>query len=155
MHGSIRVRAASEANDLHKERVLLLIAATAALCGLLFGYDTGVISGALLFLKKDFALSLRLQGVVTSAVLAGAAVGAGFSGRLADRFGRRRMVIAVAILFLIASLITGLAPDVKWLVIGRVLAASPSVSVPTPVLFTFPKSRRPLAAELWSRSINF
>ncbi len=122
MHGSIRVRAASEANDLHKERVLLLIAATAALCGLLFGYDTGVISGALLFLKKDFALSLRLQGVVTSAVLAGAAVGAGFSGRLADRFGRRRMVIAVAILFLIASLITGLAPDVKWLVIGRVLA---------------------------------
>lgn len=116
------MKANSDANERHRARVLFLIAATAALCGLLFGYDTGVISGALLFLKKDFALSVRLQGVVTSAVLAGAAVAAGFSGRLADRFGRRRMVIAVAILFLIASVLTGLAPDVTWLVIGRVLA---------------------------------
>jgi sugar porter (SP) family MFS transporter len=122
MPSPIRVTAAAGANERHKERVLLLIAATAALCGLLFGYDTGVISGALLFLKKDFVLSAFAQGVVTSAVLAGAAAGAGFSGRLADRFGRRRMVIAVAILFLVASLITGLAPDVTWLVIGRVLA---------------------------------
>lgn len=103
------------------DKSLLLIAATAALCGLLFGYDTGVISGALLFLKKDFALSPFLQGGVTSAVLAGAALGAGFSGRLADRFGRRRMVIAVAVLFFIASLMTGLAPDVRSLVAGRVL----------------------------------
>lgn len=122
MSASTHVRSAVNANEPRKERVLLLIAATAALCGLLFGYDTGVISGALLFLKKDFGLSAFAQGVVTSAVLAGAAAGAGFSGRLADRFGRRRMVIAVAILFLVASLITGLAPDVTWLVIGRVLA---------------------------------
>ena len=105
-----------------KERALLLIAATAALCGLLFGYDTGVISGALLFLKKDFTLSAFQQGVVTSAVLAGAAAGAGYSGRLADRFGRRRTVIAVAILFLVTSLVTGLAPNVTWLIIGRVFA---------------------------------
>lgn len=113
--------ATSATDPRHKERFLLLIATTAALCGLLFGYDTGVISGALLFLKKDFALSVVAQGVVTSAVLAGAAVGAGFSGRLADRFGRRRMVMTVALLFLVASLMTGLAPNVTWLVIGRVL----------------------------------
>jgi MFS family permease len=100
---------------------LLLIKATAALCGLLFGYDTGVISGALLFLKKDFGLSPLLQGEVTSAVLAGAALGAGFSGRLADHFGRRRMVIAVAVLFFIASLMTSLAPGVLSLIAGRVL----------------------------------
>jgi MFS transporter, SP family, galactose:H+ symporter len=105
-----------------KEKALIVIAATAALCGLLFGYDTGVISGALLFLRKDFALSPVLQGVVTSAVLAGAAAGAGYSGRLSDRFGRRRTVIAVAILFLVTSLMTGLAPNVAWLVIGRVFA---------------------------------
>src|SRR5258708_3239071 len=117
-----RMRVGNNASDhRQKERSLLLIAATAALCGLLFGYDTGVISGALLFLKKDFALSVFLQGVVTSAVLAGAAAGAGFSGRLTDHFGRRRMVIAVAILFFVASLLTGLAPDVTWLIIGRVL----------------------------------
>ena len=100
---------------------VVLIAATAALCGLLFGYDTGVISGALLFLKKDFALSPFLQGVVTSAVLAGAAVGAGFSGRLADHFGRRRMVMAVAVLFLVSSLLTSLAPTAGLLIFGRMI----------------------------------
>ncbi|MGZ3708293.1 MAG: sugar porter family MFS transporter [Bdellovibrionota bacterium] len=114
------MNAATATNDLRR-KALLFIASTAALCGLLFGYDTGVISGALLFLKKDFALSAFQQGVVTSAVLAGAAVGAGFSGRLTDHFGRRRMVIAVAILFFVASLLTGLAPNVTWLIIGRVL----------------------------------
>ena len=94
---------------------------TAAVCGLLFGYDTGVISGALLFLKKDFALSTFSQGLVTGAVLFGAAPAAGFSGRLADSFGRRRLVIAVAFLFLVASLMTSLAPDMVWLIAGRIL----------------------------------
>jgi sugar porter (SP) family MFS transporter len=102
------------------ERFIYLVAVVAAICGLLFGYDTGVISGALLFIKKDFSLSPWMQGVVTGAVLAGAAFGAGFSGRLADRFGRRRMVIAVAILFFVASLLTGLAPNVEWLAVGRI-----------------------------------
>ena len=52
-----------------------------------FGYDSGVISGALLLFRNDFVLSPLLEGVVTTAVLAGAAVAAGFSARLADRFG--------------------------------------------------------------------
>ncbi len=103
-----------------RQRFVYLVAVIAAICGLLFGYDTGVISGALLFVKKDFSLSPWMQSVVTSAVLAGAAFGAGFSGRLADRFGRRRMVIAVAVLFFVASLLTGLAPGVWWLAVGRV-----------------------------------
>jgi sugar porter (SP) family MFS transporter len=100
-------------------RFVYLVAIVAAICGFLFGYDTGVISGALLFVKKDFSLSPWMQSVVTSAVLAGAALAAGFSGILADRFGRRRMVIAVAVLFFVASLLTGLAPDVAWLAAGR------------------------------------
>ena len=100
-------------------RFVYLVAVVAAICGLLFGYDTGVISGALLFVKRDFSLSPWMQSVVTSAVLAGAALGAGFSGRLTDRFGRRRMVIAVALLFFVASLLTGLAPSVLWLAVGR------------------------------------
>src|SRR5689334_18162121 len=104
-----------------RERFVYLVAVVAAICGFLFGYDTGVISGALLFIKKDFSLSPWMQSVVTSAVLAGAALGAGFSGTLADRFGRRRMVIAVAVLFFVASLLTGLAPDVSWLAGGRFL----------------------------------
>ena len=97
------------------------IAVTAALCGLLFGYDTGVISGALLFLKKDFGLSALSQGLVTGAVLAGAMPGSGFSGWLADRFGRRRLVIAVSALFFCASIVTALASNVVWLIGGRIL----------------------------------
>jgi MFS family permease len=130
---------------------LALIAATAALCGLLFGYDTGVISGALLFLKKDFLLSPYLQGVVTSAVLAGAAAGAGFSGRLADRFGRRRMVIAVAILFLAASFMTALASSTGVLILGGYWSGSPSASVRTSALSTLRKSLLPPAAAHWCR----
>lgn len=60
-----------------------------------------------------------MQSVVTSTVLEGAAFGAGFSGRLADRFGRRPMLIAVAILFFVANMLTGLAPKVFWLAAGR------------------------------------
>ena len=71
--------------------------------------------GALLFVKRDFSLSPWMESVVTSTVLGGAALGAGFSGRLADRFGRRRMLIAVAVLFFVASLLPGLAPSAFWL----------------------------------------
>ena len=110
-----------EGSDHRTRHPVVFIAATAALCGLLFGYDTGVISGALLFLKKDFMLSPFLQGVVTSSALAGAALGAGFSGRLADRFGRRLMVIVVAGLFLIASLISAWASGIGMLITGRFL----------------------------------
>jgi sugar porter (SP) family MFS transporter len=102
-----------------RETFVYVVAVVAAICGFLFGYDTGVISGALLFIRKDFTLSRWMQSVVTSAVLAGAALGAGFSGSLADRFGRRRMVIAVAVLFFVASLLTGLAPGASWLATGR------------------------------------
>lgn len=105
----------------HSESTVQWIAVTAALCGLLFGYDTGVISGALLFLKNDFGLSTFDQGLVAGAVLAGAAPGAGLSGRLADRFGRKRLVIAVSVLFLLASLVTAFAPTVAWLIAGRIL----------------------------------
>jgi sugar porter (SP) family MFS transporter len=111
----------SVGSEQKKEGFIYLVAVIAALCGLLFGYDTGVISGALLFVKRDFSLSSWMQSVVTSAVLAGATLGAGFSGHLADRFGRRSMVIAVAVLFFLASLLTGLAPGVGWLAVGRVL----------------------------------
>jgi hypothetical protein len=51
-----------------RERFVYLVAGVAAICGLLFGYDTGVISGALLFVKKDFSLSPWMQSVVTGAV---------------------------------------------------------------------------------------
>src|SRR4030095_14139853 len=67
-----------------------LIAAIAALGGLLFGYDTGVISGALLFIRTEFHLTPGAEGLVAGIALAGAAGGAAFGRGLSDRFGRRR-----------------------------------------------------------------
>jgi MFS family permease len=98
-----------------------VVAAIAAVGGLLFGYDTGVISGALLFIKQDFHLSAFLQEVVVSAVLLGATLGAISGGRLADTVGRRRLLIATGIIFAAGALFTAFAPSVAWLVIGRVI----------------------------------
>ena len=100
---------------------LAVIAGTAALGGLLFGYDTGVISGALLFLRTAFHLSNLLLGVVTSIALAGAACGAAVAGRLADRFGRRPTLMATALIFVLGAVVSALAPDLVILLAGRLL----------------------------------
>src|SRR5436190_833732 len=93
----------------------------AALAGLLFGYDTGIISGAILFIKKDFSLSSFQVEMIVSAVLLGALIGSGFSGRLTDLFGRRKVLVFTAITFIIGSLSTALAPSAHWLIIGRII----------------------------------
>ena len=64
-----------------------------ALGGLLFGYDTGVISGAILFIKEDFDLSSFMEGAVVASLLLGAMLGAGLAGPLSDRLGRRTLII--------------------------------------------------------------
>jgi len=97
------------------------IAATAALGGLLFGYDTGVISGALLFLREAFHLSSLMLGVVTSIALAGAACGAAVAGLLADRFGRRPVLLATAGIFVAGALVSALAGTLAVLLAGRLL----------------------------------
>jgi SP family galactose:H+ symporter-like MFS transporter len=104
-----------------QERFVRIIVAVAALGGLLFGYDTGVISGAILFIKKSFSLSDQLQEVVVSAVLVGAVIGAAGGGRLADRFGRRRLIILSAIIFSIGAIGTALTPSVALLIAGRIV----------------------------------
>src|SRR5215210_8033682 len=68
-----------------------------ALGGLLFGYDTGVIAGAILFINKDLGLSPFLSGLVVSSLLVGAMIGAAFAGPIADATGRRRLVLAAAL----------------------------------------------------------
>ncbi|MGC2510758.1 MAG: sugar porter family MFS transporter [Acidobacteriaceae bacterium] len=98
-----------------------MVSAISALAGLLFGYDTGVISGAILFVRKDFLLSTFQEEVVVSAVLLGAVAGAAFGGKLADALGRRKLLIQVAILFTIGAIGTALAPTPTLLAIGRVV----------------------------------
>src|SRR6185503_8351442 len=90
-----------------------------ALGGLLFGYDTGVISGAILFVTKDFGLSPFMQGAVVAALLLGAMVGAGFAGPLSDRMGRKRLIMIAAVVFTIGALGAAAAPSAWPLVAAR------------------------------------
>ncbi|MBO0902816.1 sugar porter family MFS transporter [Jiella sonneratiae] len=97
------------------------IAATASLGGLLFGYDTGVISGALPFIKDQYGLSAGDQGLVVSIALAGAALGAGFAGGIADSLGRRKVIIAAAALFVVGALLCAFADSYLLLLAGRLV----------------------------------
>ena len=98
-----------------------LIAAVAALGGLLFGYDTGVISGALIFIRHVMSLSPTMQGMVVAIALAGATVGAATAGYLSDRAGRRRVILGAGLLFIAGAAISAVAQGVAILVIGRFL----------------------------------
>lgn len=95
------------------------VAGVSALGGLLFGYDTGIISGALLHLRDDMDLSSREQEVVVSVILLGAMAGALLAGRLAVRHGRRKVVIAVAVVFALGAAAAAAAPGVGALIAAR------------------------------------
>ena len=90
-----------------------------ALGGLLFGYDTGVISGAILFITKDFGLSPFMQGAIVAALLLGAMIGAGLAGPLSDRMGRKRLIIIAGITFTVGALAAAAAPSAGALVAAR------------------------------------
>ncbi|MCF3119162.1 sugar porter family MFS transporter [Streptomyces arenae] len=92
-----------------------------ALGGLLFGFDTGVISGALLFLKTDFHLTSFQEGTVISSLLLGAAAGALGSGRPADRWGRRRTLLVIAVTFTLGLAMATLAAGFWSMIAARVV----------------------------------
>ncbi|HEX6687493.1 MAG TPA: sugar porter family MFS transporter, partial [Solirubrobacterales bacterium] len=110
-----------EASRRRARRNVVLTAAIAGLGGLLFGYDTGVIAGALLFIKGDFDLGSFAQGLVVAAVPIGAVGGAAFAGPAADRYGRRVMILAAAFVFIAGALVSAAAPGVEVLVIARIV----------------------------------
>jgi len=104
--------AASSDSSGGSRRFVYVVASVAALGGLLFGYDTGIISGALLFIGKDFDLNAFLEGFIVSSLLLGAVVGAGVSGALSDRLGRRTIILLAATIFAVGAIGAGLAPSV-------------------------------------------
>lgn len=102
-------------------RPVLGVTLVAALGGLLFGYDTGVVSGALLAIESDFQLSAFGSGVVVSSLLVGAMAGAAGAGGLADRHGRRPVLVTAAVIFTVGALLAALAPSAAVLVAARVV----------------------------------
>ncbi len=104
------------------KRFVYLATAISALGGLLFGYDVGVISGAILFIKQEFSLSPTMEEIVVSSVLLGSLVGAAIGGILADRLGRRKLLIVTAIVFGCGAIGAALAPGTATLVTARLVA---------------------------------
>lgn len=98
---------------------LYVVAVIASLGGLLSGYDTGVISGALLFINESWNLTDTTQGILVSSVLIGAVIGAATNGVLADMFGRKKIIIATAIIFILGSIFCAFAPNIYVLIASR------------------------------------
>ena len=102
-------------------RYVYLPAAVAAIGGLLFGFDTAVINGAIVFLKSQFGLSDSETEIAASSLLLGCIVGASLAGFTSDRFGRKRVLLAAAALFTLSSLGSALPRDLTQFVIARVI----------------------------------
>ena len=92
-------------------RYLALIAGSASLGGLLFGYDTAVISGAIGFIQEHFHLAAGMTGWAASSLLVGCMAGAIFGGPLSDRLGRKPMLFSCAIIFALSGLGSAVATD--------------------------------------------
>ncbi|MXP51496.1 MULTISPECIES: sugar porter family MFS transporter [unclassified Pantoea] len=128
------------------EPFVKVIAMIATLGGLLFGYDTGVISGALLFMGNDLHLTPFTTGLVTSSLLFGAAFGALASGHFAAAAGRRKIILVLAVIFAIGAIGTALAPDVEWMIFFRlvlgVAVGGASATVPVYIAEMAPANKR-------------
>lgn len=119
--GSGMSAGSASSGSAERRRFVNTAATITATGGLLFGYDTGVISGALLFIRQDFELTSFLEGIIVSFLLVGAMIGAFSGGPLSDRIGRRPTALVAAVIFGIGALAVALAPTVSLIIIGRVL----------------------------------
>lgn len=128
-----------------------LIIFIATLGGLLFGYDTGVISGALPFMtlspeEGGLGLSPAQEGLVASSLVFGAAFGAFFGGRISDRRGRRGTIMILAVVFLLGALACAFAPTTEFMIAARFLlglaVGGASATVPVFLSELSPAERR-------------
>lgn len=124
----------TESRKTDNDKKIRLITLVSTIGGLCFGYDTGVISGALIFMKNDLGLSPLQEGLVTSFLLFGAAIGSMGGGWLSDRQGRRKNILWVAVIFIFGALGTAIAWDMSSMIIARFIlglaVGCASVTVP-------------------------
>lgn len=100
---------------------IVIIAICSALSGLLFGYDAGIISGALLFIEKTFTMSSVELGWLVAMVPVGALLSSAFSGKISDIFGRKKTLFFTAVFFIIGAAMSAFSEDILWLIIGRLI----------------------------------
>ena len=112
---------AFEGDDFHAGGRAIRIASVAALGGLLFGYDSAVINGAVQAIQDDFGINNASLGFAVASALLGAAAGAMTAGRIADRLGRLSVMKIAALFFLVSAIGTGLAPNVWVVVVFRIV----------------------------------
>jgi sugar porter (SP) family MFS transporter len=128
------------------QRRLDLVTIVATFGGLLFGYDTGVINGALEPMKADLGLTATGEGLVTSTLLAGAAIGALVCGKLNDVLGRKKTLVILAVLFFVGTLGGVFAPSLEVMIPSRVIlgfaVGGASVTVPVYLAELAPTERR-------------
>ena len=134
-------------------RFVVIAAAVAAIGGSLFGYDTGVISGAILFIRPAFGLSTAQVELVVSAVLIGATIGAITSARLTDALGRRAVLLVAAASFGIGAIASALAPNVELLVSARLLIGL-AIGVASYVVPLYISELAPPQSRGWLVSLN-
>jgi sugar porter (SP) family MFS transporter len=108
-------------NSRNQNYFLWVVASIAALGGFLFGYDTGIISGALVFIQQSFVLNTLQSEWVVSSVVLGALLGALCSGFLADHLGRRMMLLLSALFFIVGTIVAMMAWQVWALIAGRLI----------------------------------
>jgi major inositol transporter-like SP family MFS transporter len=129
-----------------QNRFLVKLTVISTLGGLLFGYDSGVIAGALLYLRDDLQLTAVAEGIVVSSLLFGAMLGSLLGGKVADAAGRRNSLIMCAVLLLVGALGSGFAPNVPVMVVARVIlgvgVGAASVTVPVYLAEMAPTHRR-------------
>lgn len=125
---------------------LLLSAAIASVGGLLFGYNTGIVSALLISMPKEFEVGPMLQGVIVSAMLMGAVLGAAVSGKITDYQGRRDTILGTAAIYALGSFSTAVASTPLMLILGRLIVGvaigSTSVTVPLYLAEIAPAPRR-------------
>ena len=120
-HGSFSAQPSIYDDDSTAGSGVVRIASVAALGGFLFGYDSAVINGAVGAVERQFQADAATLGFAVASALLGAAAGAMVAGRIADHLGRLMVMKIAAVLFLVSAIVTGFAPNLWVLVLGRVI----------------------------------